>query len=310
MQTLTREDKFRFIEGFRIIHPQFQKAMNFIEEVHHESTYSSDPLSVLIYGDSGAGKTTIYETYIAKFNKVESQTVNGMKTSTRVILYASVPSPASHINLTERLLTELGDQYPNRGTSSQKYNRLVNLISLNRVELILLDEFQHFVDRDKEKVIYKISDWFKSLINQTKVPFVLFGLEDSSLVLDYNPQLSRRFPIRLNLKPFGYHSKSEVETFRRLMHEIDLQLAEIFVSPAMLADELMCDRMYYATRGSIDSIMKLIRKAAKYAIDREAECIELADFARAYELYTHVSMGKTVNPFLIEDFSLSKFPLT
>ncbi len=310
METMTRESRLKFVEGIRVIHPAFMQAMQLIEDVHQESSYSTDPHSVLVYGESGSGKTTIYETYIAKHNKVVSTTVDGMQATNRVILYASIPSPASNVSVSEKLLSELGDPYPSRGTAPQKYNRLVKLIEANRVELIMLDEFQHFVDRDKEKVIYKVSDWFKSLINQTKVPVVLFGLKDSELVLDYNPQLSRRFPTRYQVKPFGYVSSSEVETFRRVLHEIDKQLMEVFDMQSMLADEEFADRMYYATRGVIDSIMKLVRKAAKYAIDREAERVEIEDFAKAFELFTHVSSGKAVNPFLIEEFTLSKYPIT
>ncbi|TVY09094.1 TniB family NTP-binding protein [Paenibacillus cremeus] len=307
MQMLSKEEKLKFVEGIRIIHPQFQKAMRYIEEAHHESSYTTDPLSLLIFGNSGCGKTTLFETYIKKHDQVTNTVVDGIRSTNRVILHASIPSPATHVTVTERLLKQLGDPYPSKGTVGQKDLRLVNLIKSNKVQLIMLDEIQHFIDKDKEKVIHKVSDWFKSLINQTRVPVVLFGLEEAQQVLDANEQLSRRFPVRMNIKPFGFKSPKEIEEFRRLMHEIDQQLCKVFTKPSLLGDEEMCERMFYATNGSIDSIMKLIRRSAKEVIERDGECIDLMDLARAYERYTHVKMDKAVNPFVIEHFSLSKF---
>lgn len=307
MEEIKMREKLKYVEDIRIIHPRFNTAMNLIESAHQESTYSADPCSMLIYGQSGSGKTTLFETYIRKHDQVFSQIVDGIRSSTRVILHASVPYPATHSTVTERLLKKLGDPYTNKGTISQKDFRLTNLIKQSRIQLIMLDEIQHFIDRDREKVVYKVSDWFKSLINETKVPVVLFGLEGSERVLDENPQLSRRFPIRFHMKPFGYGNANEIEEFQRLMFEIDKELYKVFEKMANLADGEMCERMFYASGGSIDSIMKLIRRSAKNAFSRDAECIELADLASAYELYSHVKGKKSFNPFVIENFSLERF---
>lgn len=308
MEDAKLHEKIKYVENIRVLHPQFKATMRLIEEAHQESLYSADPCSLLIYGDSGSGKTTLFETYIRQHDQVSSQIVDGIKSSTRIILHASVPFPATHSTVTERLLKKLGDPYTNKGTLAQKDFRLTNLINQNNIQLIMLDEIQHFVDRDREKVIYKVSDWFKSLINETKIPVVLFGLEDATQVLDYNPQLSRRFPIRVQMKPFGYGNSKEIEEFQMLMFAIDKQLQEVFERMANFADEDMCERMYYATGGSIDSIMKLIRKSAKNAFLRDAENIDLVDLASAYNLYSHVNRNSDINPFVIENFSLEKFP--
>ncbi|MGK9251809.1 TniB family NTP-binding protein [Paenibacillus humicus] len=310
METKTKLEKLTFIENIRIAHPKFKAALKLIEEAHFESTYSADPCSILICGDTGSGKTTLFDAYIAQHDKVESSIVDGIRTSTRSILSASVPYPATHSTVTERLLKQLGDPYTNKGTIAQKDYRLTKLIKENHIQLIMLDEIQHFIDRDREKVVYKVSDWFKSLINATKVPVILFGLKESTQVLDRNPQLSRRFPVRYHMKPFGYESQAEQEEFQMLMFAIDKQLRDVFESTSNLADEMLCERMYYATGGSIDSIMKLIRRGAKNALLRDAACIELVDLANAFNLISHINRHGNINPFVIADFSLEKFPYT
>jgi hypothetical protein len=50
--------------------------------------------------------------------------------------------------------------------------------------------------------------------------------------------------------------------------------------------------------------MMLVRRAAKIAIAKKAEHIEKIDLAVAFERYAHLSAGKDLNPFLIENFSM------
>jgi len=53
-----------------------------------------------------------------------------------------------------------------------------------KVELLILDEFQHFQDRDSLKVLKTASDWLKLLMDENGVPIVLAGLPYSHTVLD------------------------------------------------------------------------------------------------------------------------------
>ncbi|WP_171720926.1 TniB family NTP-binding protein [Paenibacillus phytohabitans] len=293
-------EKLRFVDSIRVIYPRFKETMDLIEEVHQTSLYSPNPASLLITGETGSGKTTLFKTYIEQHSKVSSKVVEGIQCSTKNILHISIPYPVRYTILTERLLTELGDPYPNKGTVAQKDKRLTTLIKQNQVQLVMLDEFQHFVDRDRRKVMLGVSDWFKSLMNETNIPFILFGLDSSNEVLDVNPQLSRRVN-RKEITPFGYGSSGEKNEFQRLMFEIDKQVAKVFESTSDLADETCCERFMYATNGAMNSIMSLVRQGAKNALAREAERIELVDLARAYEKVTYVNRGKSLNPFAIHD---------
>ena len=70
--------------------------------------------------------------------------------------------------------------------------------------MLILDEFQHFIDRDSAKVLKTVSDWLKTLILDTNLPIILIGLPEAEQILQLNchSQLSRRFANRCYLGPF------------------------------------------------------------------------------------------------------------
>ncbi|NRF92838.1 hypothetical protein HQN89_17755 [Paenibacillus frigoriresistens] len=55
----------------------------------------------------------------------------------------------------------MGDAAYYRGTEKQKTARLKTDIVDSEVELIIIDELQHLVDTDTQRVIRKAADWLK-----------------------------------------------------------------------------------------------------------------------------------------------------
>jgi energy-coupling factor transporter ATP-binding protein EcfA2 len=284
--------KKELIKKLRIIHPRFKKAMELIKRCHDSTSISADPQCMLITGPSGSGKSTILECYIRFHDKLIYEPTRTKK----VILWAEVPSPTRITTLLETMLEQLGDPFPTRGTIGNKNHRLVNLIKDCGVELIMLDEFQHFVNTENEKVNYEVADCFKSLINRTKVPVVLFGLEKAGIVLESNKQLKRRFSMRYLLSPFGYEDENRIKEFRLLMRQMDTLLP--FVNLAGLDNPDFADRIMAATGGIMNSIMKLIREAALIALEQGKDKIEITDLAKAYQLHAYIMKENDNNPFL------------
>lgn len=292
---MTHEEKKKIVESVRIYHPDFMEALERIEECRTHSRIASDPLCMIITGPSGAGKTTILESYKRQHERV----INEQTKTRRNILYAQIPSPTTVKSLAEKLLKQMGDRFPHTGNIPQKTERLIHYIKDCQVELVMLDEFQHFYERKKGKPLYEVADWFKTVIDETKVPFILFGLEDSKKVLNHNEQLDRRFSIHHGIYSFGYHSDEEQDDFRQLLYELAIRLP--FDQTPNLSDRDMSKRIYDATQGHMDSIMKLIRRASFYAIESDHETIELIDFAQAFEFHYRFRQ-KMDNPFLVEKY--------
>ncbi|MFZ3577882.1 TniB family NTP-binding protein [Virgibacillus sp. DJP39] len=294
-EDMTKAQKLKQLKDFKIIHPEFKKALKMIKDCHESSKVAADPKSVLITGDSGAGKTTIYHYYADRFDQI----IHGESLTTKRILHASIPSPGSTKFVVEQLLEQMGDFRFDSGTLNNKTHRLTRYIEENGVELIMLDEFQHFLKPSK-KSVYDTADWFKSLINKTNVPVVLFGLKESETVLSTNEQLSRRFKRRIKLEHFGFNTKKEKSAFRALLREIDRNLP--FKQDSNLDSEDFSERFYYASNGLMDTITSLIREASSFAIEENADSLELKHLAWAFSLDGHANRGKD-NPFEYEDFT-------
>lgn len=286
---MTEEEKFEHLKKIRIIHPQFKQALNLIKDCHESSKISVDPKSLLIIGEPGAGKSTLFKYYAEKYDEV----IHGVVKTKKRILWASVPSPASKKFVVESLLEQMGDFRYHSGTLNSKVRRLRLYIEGNGVELIMLDEFQHFL-KPSQQSVYDTADWFKTLINYTQIPVVLFGLPESTIVLESNPQLGRRFRRRYSLERFGFGTEKEAKIFKSLLLEIDKNLP--FLESSLLHSDDMCKRFFAASNGLMDTIISLCREAASFAIQEKADSISLKHLAWAFQLDAYANNGKE-NPF-------------
>ncbi|SIQ29383.1 TniB protein [Peribacillus simplex] len=287
--SLTNEDKIKIINDIKINHPLFRMALKHIKVCHSDSKSRKDPLSLIITGGPGVGKTTIFKEYVQQ-NDETIYTSTGTKKN---ILWATLPQPIRPNSLMEILLKQLGDRRFDKGSQQQKFDRLVGLIKDCGIELIMLDEFQHFINPKTKRPHKDVADWFKSLINHTNIPVVLFGLEDSLDVLKENQQLSRRFKRRVNLEPFGYRNKSDIENFNRLLQEIERLLP--FEEPSRLIS--LSEKIYSATDGIMDNIMSLLREAAYIAIKENENKIKSEDLYAAFSYDGHLGNKNKINPF-------------
>ena len=69
-----------------------------------------------------------------------------------------------------------------KGTAQEKTKRIIKYIRECRVELIAIDEFQHFFENGRStKASRPIADWLKNLLSSCKIVVVLVGLPKSIL---------------------------------------------------------------------------------------------------------------------------------
>lgn len=286
------EDRVKLVESIYIHFPRNEKTVKAIREHHAHAKFASEPEGLLIQGETGAGKTTILKLYMKGYPRIHDAE------TTRVpVLYAKVPTPATCKQLVTKILEAIGDPAAERGTQISQTLRLKRYFDVCQVELLVLDEFQHFQDRDSQKVLKTVSDWLKLLMEETGIPIVLVGLPYSHTILDApgNEQLKRRFATRIELGPFGYDSSQERQDFRRFLTMIDekLPLAE----KSNLADPGMALCVYEATNGVVAHVMKLIRRATVIALESNREKITLDILAIAYEQRLASNDPEKDNPF-------------
>ena len=214
------------------------------------------------------------------------------------ILVVTAPSPATVKGLATEMLKAIGDPAADRGTVSSITLRLRRFLLECEVQLIILDEFQHFDDRKSKGVLKTVSDWLKNLLNQTKVPIVLVGVPGCESVLEAkgNEQLKRRFSSRSQIEPFSWESPRHVDEFCRLLKELDDEFP--LLKDSHLAESATAFLIYSATDGVINYVMKLLRWAATLAIESGLEQIDHAILAQAYEERLAEHFRTRRNPFL------------
>lgn len=284
-------------ESIYIGYPRFEEILDKISYCHEFSNITAEPECLLITGPTGAGKSTLKKLY------ERSHPRQVLPTMTKVpIVSGIIPVPATVKSLVQHLLVQLKDPLALKGTAVAQTERLKMFLSDCQVELIVLDELQHFIDRDSKRILKTVSDWLKALIEETRIPVVLLGLPEAEGVIDSNEQLSRRFANRYILQPFSFDTREHIEEFRTFLHLLDMKLP--LSKPSHLADFDMACRIYYASDGVVGYVMKLVRKAAYYAIKSGTEHVDLPVLAQAFERHVQSDKYQKSNPFITNEFNM------
>jgi Cdc6-like AAA superfamily ATPase len=289
---MAKDMRISLVEQIFIEYPRLQKLLDVISHCHQYSKIAAEPWCSLITGWAGAGKTKLYEYYMKRFPRKITE-----EGTTVTVLSARIPERPSVPKLVTVLLEKLGDPAAGKGNSTIQTLRLYHLLKDCGVELIILDEFQHFVDWDSLKILKSVSDWLKNLIDETKVPVILIGMPYSDIVLGAvgNSQLKRRFSLRQRLDFFGWDTDEEKDDFRRFLKILDDQLP--LKESSHFSDTNMAFRFYCATNGVVAYVMKIARRSAVLAIEQEREQVNLDMLARAYDELMAIEFPERKNPF-------------
>lgn len=298
LNNMSKKQKEDQIDALYINCDRIDDVIKAIENVH--KTYTKpEPECLFIKGEAGVGKSTIREAYAAMYPRVRE---NGI---TKVpVLVAVAPMPAAIGTLAQELLAALGDPCPWAGSVGSKTGRLRDLIRDCGVQLIILDEFQHFIEPEGHKLLLNTANWLKNLIQLTNVPVVLIGMPHSECIFYCKDQgqLLRRFKKWREILPFSWKTKELEMEFRTVLNSIDegLPLPE----KSMLAAYVTAFNIMYATDGVIDYVATLIKKAAKLAIEHDMPTITNDLLADAFDEELVNVMAHKKNPFREEVTSL------
>lgn len=276
-----------------IAFPTFQKTVEEIALLHYRWRQSEVSEGLLVYGQHGSGKSTAIKHYLEQFKR---KRVGGL--SKIPVLFALTPETPSVVSLSDVLLTSLGDPLATRGTAATKLNRIVHFFKECGVEMLVLDEFHHFYDTHRILEGRRVSDWLKNLMNLTGICIVLVGLPRSIAALNANPQLRRRFSAPLHHAEFTFNDAQAQHEFRGLLSALEQRLP-VRCIPSLTEPE-MARRMYYATHGLIDYVVKIIDDAVAMSGLKVGESIGLEALASAFKRKVWAECPDWINPFLAE----------
>lgn len=299
-QSALQAGKMAQIESILLTYPLWNDLLQEIDYCRTHSTLSAEPLCMFIGGATGSGKTTLQRCYKEMVASTELNSVP--------VLMVRAPARGTEKKLVTAMLRSIGDPGAQFGSVDAQTTRLRKLMDDFKVEIVLIDEFQQFVDRDNFRVLQNQCDWVKDLIDNSRRAFVFSGMPWAVDILQKseNEQLRRRIPIRKRLEPFGWKTEEEKAAFRAVLKELDSRLP--LPERSRLASLSMAFRFFCATNGRIGKVMSLVRRAAELAVLEKLASLDLKILARAYNDRLMTDYPTRANPFNADMDELKPVP--
>lgn len=268
------EEKIPEINRMVFCHPRMKHLIRRFDQLRKLSKGAAEPECMMITGLTGVGKTTLVDQYLKRNPRHETE-----EGAIVPVIAATVPIPATIKTVASSLLTALGDPCPTKGTLDDQTKKLKALLKNCKTELVIIEEFQHFIDLDRDRVLRQVADWLKNLISQTRSCFVITGLPQSIRILAENEQLRRRFSAKLNISYFQTANGRRSE-LTKLLRFIAGQLP--FEGNSYLTDGDLYKRFRYATKGNIGMVLKIVKGAAFTALIEKAPTITISMLEKSF----------------------------
>lgn len=286
-----KDEKFETfsLRPLRIGFEVFAIAIRKIASVHRKARFNDYGGGLLIAGPTGSGKSSAlkhYRSYFPAFDDVEGEKIP--------VLYVQTPSAPTVKNLAEAILSAMGDPASCKGTSEEKTKRIYKFFVDCEVELLLIDEFQHFEEVNRRGATRDVTDWLKNLFNVTRVGVVLSGLPVCEKTVAFNPQLSRRFSARHHMLSFSYQTLERQLEFRGVLQSLQ---SEIPIGGICIHDDPFARRMFVATYGLIDYVISILEEVCDIARRTRATALTLPMFSQAFKDSVWTLCPDELDPF-------------
>ena len=278
-----------------IRHTRFNELHQDIELCQQLSRLADEAQCMSLEGRPGTGKTTLVKNYADTFPRDESSVTTRLP-----VFYMETPSPVTVKGMAARMLEVIGDPAAHRGPLWAMNSRLIEYLKLCQVQLVILDDFHHLIDKETERILEAVSDWLKVLIKETRVPFLVVGLEGRvELILNSNEQLSRLFAMRETLQPFAWDpgDVTAAQAFAAFVQVVETGI-QFPLSTELPRPELL-HRLHYATAGVVGYVMNLIRFAVWLADRQQADVLSLAILSQAFAKRLQPHLPHKVDPFSV-----------
>lgn len=286
-----RERKFWSVDCFIATDDTRNLCSDVIERVRYIDT-SSASFGMLVLGGSGTGKTRLVRfltnTVNAQYGRADPE-----KTVMPVVVI-KVPEACTTHEINVAILTALGAIDADSTKKPEVLRRTKNALLECEVRLVIIDDFQDVPLRRGERGIDRIGAHLRDLMDASRAVWMFFGTEESNLVRNSKNQLIKRIPYLHRIAYFDIYNKTNSLRFSRVLQLLDhwLPLAE---QSCFLNIELR-SRMFFATQGVFDRLVKLLDAAMEVAVNDDRESLTREDLEKGFTtLYGSASIS--INPF-------------
>lgn len=285
-----------------LMFPRVEHAYTEIRNLHRMGVPGPRAECIVLYGQSGAGKSHILKFYLGEHPTRKVPITDGKdptKSGTRLqdeVVMVEAPSPASRRALIDRIQRAMQPEpLPIRLTLGERRERLVEMLQKAGTRLLIIDEFQHLIDHRSKRVILEASDLVKSLLNAAVCPIVLSGTPEILKILEADSQLRSRVYSIPSITPFDWDDPSDQEQFLGYLLEAEACLK--FERTSGLSEPDCARRIHMVSGGLIGETQRLVSAAAEIATRADLPCISNECLALAVDRAWLQHKGKQGNPF-------------
>lgn len=224
---------------------------------------------LLLYGDSGMGKTKIIEKFLR-----DHQPVFDFKEGVehRPVVSMQMPPTPDPRFFYAQLLKAIHAPFSNSDTHTGLATLSVRLLTHLRPRLLIVDEIHHLLAGTPRQQRHALNT-LKFLANELRVAVVAVGTHDALHAMQSDAQIASRF------KPFELPRWTETEEFRALLGAFEQLLP--LQKPSGLTDQQMVRRILKQSDGITGRVVSLLCTATEHAILDGSERIDTEKLALA-----------------------------
>lgn len=272
--------------------PTANQALGDIETLRLHGRQNGWSECLLLAGPSRVGKTALVRHYKTRFpDRMEERQV------IRPVLVVRLDAETRLHSLISATLRAMSDPRPDHGKPGARTERALRLIENQRTEVLILDEFQHLIDSDTDKIAYKAGDSVKSILEAGTCRVVMSGVTHAQRVLHTNGQLIGRSRPPIYLHPTDWRDNRQRLDFRVFLNEIERSIG--LPSPSQLGGLARAHRIHHFARGLNGYAHKLIREALllRHVEGEQTPCVTDDQLARSADRLLLNEPARRINPF-------------
>lgn len=287
-----------------IRHPDVEAGWDQLTDLLLSGAQPSGAECVVVSGPKRSGKTTLLKRFAHEVNSqvAEASAAAMDKGSIRFreqrVVVVETPSGATLKTLAESTLCQLGDPAPGGGSTASKMLRAYTLLRKRGVRVLVFEEFQHLIDRDKRtrsQIANKAADFVKSILNEGICGVVLSGMPEVEDILAVNPQLEARCMGMVRMRALGFETAEERKLFRFCLMQFELSLP--LPCAFRLTDMDVAARMHVASGGLLGLVAHILANSVRTARREGKDALSLDLIARTFARMP-IARNHRVNPFM------------
>jgi len=276
---------------------EFEKLFNRLLEKRRAEIangFRAEGRGIAVVGAAGSGKSIAVKRLFEKNSSAKMMEEGCLEAD---VVSLDVPSPATLKEVGITLLKALGYDLKTDRSAGIIWGLVSEHLALRKILFLHLDEAQHLSSAKSELARQSVINTLKSVMQKRGWPvgIILSGTPEVSEILNFDPQLSRRF-YPIEFRPLHYSSDREIVQ--------DLLVSYVRKASLSLSKETLTEdfgqRLSHSGANELGLIIQLVTEAIETASEEDSSVLEHRHFSAAFRLKAGCMDG--LNPFIADDY--------